>query len=99
MLIFCSFISFTVRTLNQPEVVLVQTKGCLRWRPNLNSLLFYINLLLFYINLLLEKQNWMTHFLHLSVDHFTVVYLAAWPSNERETGVDLILIKTSLHFV
>ena len=41
----------------------------------------------------------MTHFLHLSVDHFTVLYLVAWPLNESESGVDLILIETSLHFM
>ena len=41
----------------------------------------------------------MTRFLHLSVDHFTVGYIVAWPSNESETGVDLILIETSLHFM
>ena len=47
-----------------------------------------------HINLLLQKQNWMAHFLH-----FTVVYLVDWPLNESETGVDLILIETSLHFI
>ena len=65
----------------------MHTKGCLRWRPNLNSLSYHC----MSINLLLEKQNWMTHFLH-----FTVPYLVAWPLSE--TGVDLVLIETSLHF-
>ena len=37
---------------------------------------------------------WMTRILH-----FTVLYLVAWPLNESETGVDLILIETSLHFM
>ena len=73
----------------------MHTKGCLRWKPNLNSLSYHV----LDINLLLEKQNWMTHFRYLSVDHFTIVYLAAWTSNERETDVDLILIETSLHFI
>ena len=40
----------------------------------------------------------MTHFLHLSIDHFTVVYLVAWPLNESEAGVDLVLTETSLLF-
>ena len=31
-----------------------------------------------------------------SIDHFTVVCLVAWPSNESEAGVDLVLIETSL---
>ena len=29
------------------------------------------------------------------IDHFTVVCLIAWPLNESETGVDLVLIETS----
>ena len=29
-------------------------------------------------------------------DHFTVVCLVAWPLNESEVGVDLVLIETSL---
>ena len=29
-------------------------------------------------------------------DHFTVVCLVAWPLNESEAGVDLVLIETSL---
>ena len=32
-------------------------------------------------------------------DHFTVVSLVAWPLNESETGVDLVLIETSLLFL
>ena len=30
------------------------------------------------------------------IDHFTVVCLVAWPLNESEAGVDLVLIETSL---
>ena len=41
----------------------------------------------------------MTHFPHLSIDHFTVVCLVDWPFNESEAGVDLILIETLLHFM
>ena len=33
------------------------------------------------------------------IDHFTVVCLVAWPLNESETGVDLVLIETSLLFL
>ena len=33
------------------------------------------------------------------IDHFTVVCLVAWPLNESETGVDLVLIETSLLFI
>ena len=33
------------------------------------------------------------------VDHFTVVCLVAWPLNESEAGVDLVLIETLLLFV
>ena len=32
-------------------------------------------------------------------DHFTVVCIVAWPLNESEAGVDLVLIETSLLFV
>ena len=35
----------------------------------------------------------------LKRDHFTVVCLVAWSLNESETGVDLVLIETSLFFV
>ena len=31
--------------------------------------------------------------------HFTVVFLVAWPLNESEAGVDLVLIETSLFFL
>ena len=34
-----------------------------------------------------------------SIDHFTVVCLVAWPLNEREAGVDLVLIETLLLFI
>ena len=33
-----------------------------------------------------------------TIDHFTVVCLVAWPLNESEAGVDLVLIETSLLF-
>ena len=33
------------------------------------------------------------------MDHFTIVYLVAWPSYEYESGVDLVLIETSLPFL
>ena len=33
------------------------------------------------------------------IDHFTVVCLVAWPLNESEAGVDLVLIETSLLFI
>ena len=32
------------------------------------------------------------------IDHFTVVCLVTWPLNESETGVDCVLIETSLLF-
>ena len=32
----------------------------------------------------------------LGIDHFTVVCLVAWPLNESEGGVDLVLRETSL---
>ena len=37
--------------------------------------------------------------LFLSIHHFTVVGLVAWPLNESEAGVDLVLIETSLPFL
>ena len=33
------------------------------------------------------------------IDHFTVVCSVAWPLNESEAGVDLVLIETSLFFI
>ena len=33
------------------------------------------------------------------IDHFTVMRLVAWPWNESETGVDLILLETSVLFL
>ena len=33
------------------------------------------------------------------IDHFTVVCLVAWPLNESEAGVDLVLIETSQLFL
>ena len=41
----------------------------------------------------------MTHFPHLSIDNFTVVWLVDWPFSESEAEVDLILIETLLHFM
>ena len=35
----------------------------------------------------------------ISLDHFTVLSLVAWPLNESEAGVDLALIETSLLFL
>ena len=32
----------------------------------------------------------------MQIDLFTVVCLVAWPLNESEAGVDLVLIETSL---
>ena len=37
-------------------------------------------------------HNWLT------IEHFTVVYLVAWPLNENEAGGDLVLIEISLVF-
>ena len=35
----------------------------------------------------------------VEMDHFTVVYLVAWPLNEMlKAGVDLVLIEASLPF-
>ena len=33
------------------------------------------------------------------IDRFTVVCLVAWPLNESEVGVNLVLIETSLLFI
>ena len=33
------------------------------------------------------------------IDHFIAVCLVAWPLNESEAGVDLVLIETSLLFI
>jgi len=33
------------------------------------------------------------------IDLFTVVYCVAWPLNESEAAVDLVLIETSLLFL
>ena len=37
--------------------------------------------------------------LQRQIDHFTVVCLVAWPLNESEAGVDLVLIETLLLFI
>ena len=36
---------------------------------------------------------------YIRIDHFTVVCLVAWPLNESEAGVDLVLIEPSLLFI
>ena len=36
---------------------------------------------------------------NLRIDHFTVVFLVAWPLNESEAGGELALIETSLLFL
>ena len=50
-------------------------------------------------SILREREQWVARssvfFLEIS-DHFTVVYSVAWPLNERESGVDLLLIEMSL---
>ena len=33
------------------------------------------------------------------IDHFTVACLVAWPLNESEAGVDIVLIQTFLLFL
>ena len=35
----------------------------------------------------------------VTIGHFTVVCLVAWPLNESEADVDLVLIETSLLFL
>jgi len=37
--------------------------------------------------------------LSATIDHFTVVCLVAWPLNESEAAVDLVLIETSMIFL
>ena len=34
-----------------------------------------------------------------TIGHFTVTCLVAWPLNESEAGVDLVMIETSLIFL
>ena len=50
-------------------------------------------------SILRELEQWVARssvfFLEIS-DHFTVVYSVAWPLNERESGVNLLLIEISL---
>ena len=47
----------------------------------------------------LEKFNFLSQGSGVWMDHFTVVYLVAWPLNENEAGSDLVLIETSLFFL
>ena len=42
-----------------------------------------------------SRQLLLRTFLLSSIDHFTVVCLVAWPLNESEAGVDLVLIETT----
>ena len=44
-----------------------------------------------------EKQNQSRK--SQVIDHFTVVCLVAWPLNESEAEVDLVLIETLLLFI
>ena len=49
----------------------------------------------FQCNLTLSHRH--KHFSRIgTIDHFTVVCLVAWPLNESEARVDLVLIETSL---
>ena len=41
-----------------------------------------------------QCANWL-----FPIDHFAAVCLVAWPLNESEAGVDLVLIETSLYFL
>ena len=50
------------------------------------------------------KESLPTHYPEsrtgiLVIDHITVVCLVAWPLNESEAGVDLVLIETLLLFI
>ena len=46
-------------------------------------------------------QGWAVIMIYYpcSIDHFTVVCIVAWPLNESEAGVDLVLIETLLLFI
>ena len=57
----------------------------------LNSILMQT----FFFVLVEKHANWSREWKY-SIDHFTVVSLVAWPSNESKAGVDLVLIETSL---
>ena len=50
-------------------------------------------------NLTVRKGEFAKHEPVSSIDHFTVVCLVAWPLNESEAGVDLVLIETLLLFI
>ena len=45
---------------------------------------------------LIEKADTQRYLAKCRIDHFTVVGLVTWPLNGSETGVDLVLIQTSL---
>ena len=48
----------------------------------------------------IRRHPWMTMKgdMASTIDYFTVSCLVAWPLNESEAGVDLVLIETSLLF-
>ena len=48
------------------------------------------------LTLLLLLSSRLVNF--LTIDHFTVSCLVAWPLNESEAGGDLVLIETSVLF-
>ena len=77
-----------------------------KWQRNENFFFFFFctKLVSFaVIWLALSDSFFFSHALKLVwgpiIDHFTVVCLVAWPLNESETGVDLVLIETSLLFL
>ena len=41
----------------------------------------------------MASKNSLVPPLDKTIDHFTVVYLVAFPLNEREAGVDLVTIR------
>jgi len=45
---------------------------------------------------MLKRNTGLCLNLRRQIDHFTVVCLDAWPLNEGEAGVDLVLIETFL---
>ena len=67
------------------------------------------NLSLYYKGFIMDQQDFITLSIlsklfklignFTKIDHFTVVCLVAWPLNEREAEVDLVLIETSLLFL
>ena len=45
-----------------------------------------------------SSRSWLPIY-YFPIDHFAVVCLVAWPLNESEAGVDLVLIATLLLFI